>query len=287
MVLELSDQASIKTFTLEKPQKRWIFNEDEIITPQNWAMIDSQLRREGSPSLQPETNWTFSLWKDARDSYLALSVLKPDELDVCREKIDLQEAIDDINSWRSKDDEAFNSGFIERTAQLKLLYPKKIPELGVSDKVWEDLTKFLSEFDQERTSGIYFSSLVCNGKLLFPDKNWGPELSEKIRARLNFEIKSQQNKSLSVTTNAAVLKLFFPEQFNDQLISNTLYENTLAAIKREFSPYGSWPFGLIAAMSLKILAAEKAQITDEGIKLTMPRPSLVRNPEMPPEARKF
>jgi hypothetical protein len=225
--------------------------------------------------------------------------------------------------------------FAWRASAMKLLFPKRVEELGLDNEAWAGTKKQLEQYrySDDMTGRSVFYHLAANMKVLFPERTDELKLDEETWENMRSDLRSNLEKPLTWSLeyhHLYYMALLFPEKMNELLndkVRNVAVESFKEDLKRglvlmvergaqlrvilgeltsqqlgfgpeewremtdslEDSRIGKPVSFLFDATHMKILAAEKVEVTDKGLEINMRRKkdSLTTAAAEMPEQRNF
>jgi hypothetical protein len=165
---------------------------------------------------------------------------------------------------------------------IKILDPKKFKELEIS-RAWEKLKVELKVFKNIEAWGDFARRAACM-KSIFPEKSAVLQLDDTalqgMKERLQFYRSS--NQWFDFIQQAAFIKILYPEKSAEPQINDQDWRMMMQKYKKL-----SWEKKPWLAACLTILAAQKVEVTDKGLKITMRKEDLKAKEKPRPERKKF
>lgn len=284
------ERLNIKDLTIEDPEKKVetssvVFNPERDVTEDEW----DEMKTEFLKNIENSKYITNRL--DSLTDAVWMKILFPERSD----ELNLTENLwDDLKSIY---DSEFRSEYTSDTLmKMKILFPEKFnefkPDLASQfDKMkWESMKEELAKYKKESLEDEFsptsnFSELARKMKIAFPEKVQELGLDDEIANQMKRYINDNKDRWYNFLTNAANFKILFPERTNELNLDDKFWKNAKKVYKTGCQGLNPSFF----AESLKVLAAEKIDITDNGLEFTMPTKAesiQSANPEIP-EQRNF
>ncbi len=183
---------------------------------------------------------------------------------------------DELESYRQNDNWW---SFAYQAMSLKILFPNKASELNLNDSAWQGMTNKLESYRDN--DWWNFTNQAMRLKILFTDRV--PELDLNDQAWKG--MKGRLEEMMTSSYQARSLKIIFPEKMSG-LNLNPVWQKTENALEK-CRQNNDWQLFANLATNLKILAADKVEVTDQGLKITMPIPDFKSEKKPRPERRQF
>lgn len=278
------EEVSIKHLSLEQPESTGLqFDVAKEITEQDWDDIWMMITKAGMQrdeiNLPPfrQFNRLASAAKilfPEREEQLecdevALKRLLQ-QLGFVKERAEMysEGSADYTNNWNQ---------FTKLAGNIKILFPNNGKDLNIGDVEWQHIRNAaMASYLNFQWTGTL--RMMVAAKYLDPHKDivdgvnfkWFQEMMEQ-----DIPKNWPEDKGLpqNVCEALAELKLLYPKH-NKDIVLRPYQWNAAITQLREDKSTGDWATFVTFARDLKILAAEKAEITEQGVKLTMPEPKI-------------
>ena len=266
--LRPDNRTNISTVSVEAPDFDKSFGdniEKEIEEGYKWEkMLLEQ-------AIERNTNW---------DNFISMSVnmalLRPDqieELDIGQEKLKrLKREILDLPDWFGADIEW--DKFLKKVVLIKLIEKSKFNK-EILTKIWESLKKELDVREGDVIDISIHLSILSSARMIFPEK--AEELS---KYDSNFNLLWQNGKYAAIDY-LAKKKIIDSSEEDVSILNKTDQEKMLRFLRNIWNPESVDQF-LRIALNMKIIAAEKIEITDDDIKIIMRDKSTDKGEVTPP-----
>lgn len=275
------EDINIQHLSLEEPERteKLPFDADKEITADDWANMKEAL--------------VISRINTSRDDFVRIAkymkLLFPERVsELALDNNDWGAIKLDIDNYRPRSD---NDKFFLIASAAKILFPERIKELGLDDQDWEMIKWKMQnsyatrQWDKLLTEAEY-------AKLLFPRHEFGALLKDErtwegIKKHIE-GLKNEKSNMVLFVGYASTAKLLFPSHAGEINFD----KNTWDVVKKNLNFYreihASSTLAVYAA-AMKIMAAEDAEITDEGIFEINMRKLKINLPEQKPvpETKKF
>ncbi len=283
---------NINQLSVEQPKadKALVFDQERDLDEKTWQSI---LERAFDERKHDETNF-IGLAED-------LAVLAPER----RKELELTEEI--WNKLLNNTDElidvssttnvglAFSEDFSDTMYTLKTLFPEKVHQLSLDEQTHSKLINlydFLKSRRQDQAEARKVLRLASNIKFLFPQ--FGDEWGESTKRGTQIDIIGvEMLDRLSAEKNwgafalvSRQLRYLFPD---DKLeYGNAAWKEMRAKLESNRSNEHWFSYAQLAA-NMKVLAAEKVMVTEQGLELVMPKAKAQLAEQTPgmPDIRKF
>jgi hypothetical protein len=188
-------------------------------------------------------------------------------------------------------DPTLRARLVASALDLKLFAPSEYQQLNLGEETYNGLlNEYLSNDDISQN--IYS---ICNLKILFPEKAAEIENSDRLwnwfKDTQIYHLNESRSgfKRINAFATAGTIKFVFPEKFEEykkDIVDRNEWENTMEDLRSDIDK--DFEMALHTAPWIRLLAAEKVQLTNRGIVLTMPKPkvSLIQETNIP-ERRRF
>jgi len=263
------DRINIHELTVEEPEKQQelAFDPERDITEEDWKIMKEQLKR------YKETGDWSSFYREAA----AMKVLNPGKINIEVDK----------SSWENitnQPETIFKEPLISSVRSLKNLNPAvSLGSLGIDGDFLNQEEKELREYISNH-NWLYIHSRASafrvvepNLKLDLTDQDWE-------YAKRYLDKYKEQKDWASFLSIASDLKII---DFKVDLgLTQDCWRgmtDVLSLIKKS----GSYLFFASCLMFLKILAAEKVEVTEKGLEITMRKSKLIQGTSPLPETKKF
>ena len=260
---------------------------------------DLTLEQEKTPELKfdPETEITEADWQGMKQVLevkrrnrkiwsftfltMVMKILRPvkfDELNI------------DDQAWRGmKENLETNRNYDWRTfnsqaANMKILQPERFSELGINDQSWQNMKEALEALQDYN----YFAVQAVDMKILQPNKFSELSIDDKVWQKMKAQLEIDRNEGNwgRFTELAKSMKILQPKRFSELRISNQSWREMRKELELERK--NNWWNFAHQAMDMKILAADKVKVTDQGLEITMPPPESFKSEKKPrPERKNF
>ena len=137
-----------------------------------------------------------------------------------------------------------NRGFVRAAAEMKIIFPGRVSELGLDSNTWEDLKKGLSTARKKSAGSGFSNEYLYNMKILFPEKStelglneitWKTMKNDLDKARIKREKLEKERKERvnwgSVLQGAKTLKILFPEHASELGLDEEAWEGMKTTIE--------------------------------------------------------
>lgn len=282
------ERINIKDLTVEEPEKKIessvVFNPERDITDKEWDTMKSEFFKEMEDAGSSRER------VDCLGRAAELKMLFPERVD----ELNLDKEIWD--RWDKAEDEPMHSLHTPDTlVNMKILFPEKFQEIDLDDgyyKIkWDDmkvkLEKYQKEVVDEYAFANNFSDLARKMKIICPEKASELNLDEETAQKMIIHINDERsgNRWYNLLLNAANFKILFPERAGELKLDDDFWQKAKKLYKTDCQGIEPAYF----AACLKILAADRVDITKEGIEFTMQgeRESLESGSSSIPEIRNF
>ncbi|MDO8618640.1 MAG: hypothetical protein Q7R49_01705 [Candidatus Daviesbacteria bacterium] len=285
-------RTNIGNLHLEEPGKAVYphFNAEEDISPQEWRLVSdsfSSIRREvlygtGSGGMLYLDNLSNSSLLSAPGASYLLSLHDVDSDEVMW-------VFNTVTKQLIKDEEWGSGPLVSAYAylnQIRSFFPDlESPTIKPAD--WQNWRFQLNTIQQDEDWDD-FLSFGANMKLAMPSVRFNTKKIEQAWNPIKMDLEDSAANANEYFTNASKARIMFPEHFKEITIKKSQWEeahNVLHNLVNSQTPTDS----LALAVSMQILAAEQLEITNEGLKLTMPKnePQFQLKTPALPEMRKF
>lgn len=283
------DKINIHDLTVEEPEKETesssaVFDPERDISNEDWQkwrdeFVGSMRKAE---HIGDKTN--------CLDSAVPLKILFPER----SEELEIGE-----DTWRMLSEIYDTETRVEHTSdslfKMKILFPEKFKDIKFNspfDKIkWDSMAGELNRKREDVLKESYltnpFTELAMKLKIIFPEKTNELGLDDDVAEKLKECIKGERDRNswYNFLINASNFKILYPEKANEINLDADFWEKAKHALHTDCQGMNPSFF----AACLKILVADRVEITDEGLKFVMPEKkekSSFVNPEMP-EQRKF
>ena len=156
--------------------------------------------------------------------------------------------------------------------RLKILFPERTAELDIDEDAWQKINKSLASLRKWKDWRNFFQEAV-NAKVLFPGKAAELNLDDQAWQEMTKGIERcrQLNDYRSVAEYAKYAKILFPEKGAELELNKEDWQkiNQLLVRYREEKDGDDYREFTFLASMMKLLAAQKVEITDQGIECTM------------------
>lgn len=214
-----------------------------------------------------------------------LKILLPEKM----QEFDLEKVWDRIK-YSCQDNQSAPFFLKQVLTAAKILFPERIGELTWTNKDWQEIIRLLGRYksDALESNGsrgvIDFISIAADLRIFLPEK--ADELRNEDIAKMaeeKFKERSYKNYNLIGAEYISKFKILFPERMENLGLGKEFWKKMKSDLHEE--SYGRWVAKRGAA--LKIIAAEKVEITDNGLELTMPQKLFVKEVSRMPEKKQF
>lgn len=272
-----TDGLNIKDMVITEPIKKpeLPFDPERDIRAEDWENMIKIIKSKTSP----ETGLNE---RTARELAARMHLLKNDE--------PVQQELLSRSVFRPNSPSAFTTDI----AYHKLIFPDEpiAPELLNDDSLHSTITflthpGFGAGFDVMAYHSV-FELFILRPDKLSELKKWGQGYVSDNFERYIQEFNSTETPDSKQIKNAVSFKLFFPEKAGMINISETKWKNIKKNLDEKKGD-GYYTDFAEHALDLKILAAEKVEMTSEGMKFTMPKTqnNIDLAAESVPNVRKF
>lgn len=250
------------------------FNPERDITEQDWQDMKRQLEYYSQ-----ETEY-----QDFFELAMYMAVLFPEK----RHELNIDEG-----TWEGMKGEleqeqrwhGYQVNFPELAVRMNLLSPERRGELKLDDAAWKGMKEKL-DLLYRNSSWIIYSPDAVEMCLLFPERRHELNIDDTVWAGLKGELERRRGIQnwYGFSHIASDMVLLFPERRQELDIDRTnwqMMKRDLEASRQD----SNWLFFSDLAMHMSIIAADKAEITEDGqIKLTVTKklPSLASPHPLPP-----
>lgn len=272
------DNININDLTLEEPEKQWeaFFDPERDITEENWQKMKRELEGAIRISRLGGNQGTFGV--------MSMRVLEPDF------NFDLNKADWDDMNKNLADYKKRNrvSDFFELVSVMKLFDPKV--NIGIDKDFWKQEKELLSDCIETRDWDFVFN-LATRMKIVNPnmDLGIGREVWEEIKEDYLEHVDIDGNRDWGQFALGAMhVKLLNPGM--DLGLDHKAWEGMKEELEyRMGRPSNEFGGCTAHVTAMKVLAADKAEITDDGLHVIMHANSGLSEGEHPsmPEQRKF
>ena len=175
-------------------------------------------------------------------------------------------------------------------AEIKIITPELVAGSNPSYEAWERHLGFTKQYIAQG-DWILFVNRMFALFVVNPDKasefSLNKETREKIAQYFKELLETGQLDTFSFE-KLAYASVLFPDEMSSLRSSPALLERARAML-RELRTANNWGRYIQVAAAFKLLCAEKVEVTDKGLEITMPQPKEdFKEPEEPmPEQRKF
>lgn len=272
------EKIDVKKLALEEPEKKseLPFDPEKKITPDDWQNLKIYLEK-----FRNESRWAFF-----GSLAMEMKILFPERTEELK--------IDD-EAWREMkkslvrrtqtDDVA---GATREIAALKVLFPERAPSMLKSlgpDKFWVPQKRRLKEYREHRLWDKFLAHAE-KMKIIFPERTTKLNIDDATWGNLKESLRTEATDRFA--KKAAFMRVLSPDRFADLKIDKPLFEKS-GVMLEEYRRKNDWLSFLDQAAALKILSAEKVEVTYKGLEITMPKKEQEFKEITPPllEIKKF
>jgi hypothetical protein len=273
------DKINIHELAIEDPEKQaeLPFDVERDITPEDWEGMEN--------GLQKIRNWDRDdKWGYFSHHAMCMKILDSN-IDLGLDQDSRDGLIQHLRTWDSIDTNLKWSNLPGQAVCGKILYPDM--DLGFDANSWQEMSKKL-QVRRERGSWDDFADYAMEIKILNPKMDI--KLSENDWEGMENILEDFRRKGLwgSFADHAQAMKILNP---NVELnLDRAAWQGMRMALEksREEGQKFEWRGFSSLAFAMKIIAAEKVEITDEGLRLTMPEKKSLQSETPPiPETKQF
>ncbi len=169
----------------------------------------------------------------------------------------------------------------EETPELKF-----DPETEITESAWQGMKQKLENY---RNSDWWdFAALAMSMKILSPDKSSELNIDDQAWQGMKQKLENYRNSNWRLFADQAMsMKILSPDKSSDLKIDNKAWQK----MKQELEANRNsnwWEDFAIQARRMKIMAADKIKVTDQGLEITMRPPESFKSEKKPrPERRQF
>ncbi len=279
------ENLKLQDLTLEqgetKPELK--FDPETEVTESDWQALEHQLEKYRARG---------SFWGFVEQAML-LKIIRPDK--TVRLNIDDRLWQEERRNLKLQLEALQRDGnyallwtFVERAMHMKILQPDKAADLSINDHVWRQIEGAL-KFEQEASNSLAFNKYATDIKILQSDKFTKSKIiDDQVWQRMRKELEEQRknNNWWRFALDAMRMKILQPDKFAEVDIDDVAWQGMRRIFEAEWKN-DRWGF-LQQAMCMKILAADKVEVTDQGLEITMLPPESFKSEKKPrPERKNF
>lgn len=278
MVLEITQEANIKSLALEEPAKEFKgpFSPETEITQEDWRHMVGVL---GAHKINRD-------WGDFAKMAMNMKILFPERVGDLELNSDLWKT---VKIWTESTISHLNHyPQLGEIAAVKYIFPEEFaqtfPDLkdSIHPSLWE-----IVDFRQQCAG--YETAYLDLVRIFGQDPGLPPPNQQKTKTQLEKYRKESDNldDGLVFASFLEEYKLLFPEDFSNLNLNETDWEKLRNVLEWDRDEKNWFSFSF-SARQMKIIAAEKVTLTDQGYEIIMPPLEIKKSPEERlPETRKF